>query len=251
MITLQELCYKLNGLLLRPEITDYCPNGLQVEGKEKISKVVTGVSASFSTIEAAVKANADALIVHHGMFWKGDSYVVNGAKKRKLALLIESGISLLAYHLPLDAHEEYGNNWKAAKEMGWQNLEPFGIFNGVPIGVKGTFSPVSREAFQQLLEKYYDHPANSALGGKEQVSTVGLVSGGAYRSIEEAAKEGLDCFVTGNYDEPAWHMAHEMGVNFFPLGHSATERVGPRALGEWLKETTGVAVEFVDIPNPF
>lgn len=251
MITLQELLCYLNELLLRPEITDHCPNGLQVEGSGKIKKIATGVSASLSTIEAAIEADAQALVVHHGMFWKGDSYVVNGAKKKKLLQLLESGMSLLAYHLPLDAHEEYGNNWRAAKEMGWKDLEPFGYFNGVPIGVKGRVKPVTREEFQKQVEGYYGHSANAALGGKEQVATVGLVSGGAYRTLEEAADQKLDCFITGNYDEPAWHMAHEMGVNFYPLGHSATERVGPRALAEKLQEEFAIPVEFIDIPNPY
>ncbi|NGX42118.1 MAG: hypothetical protein K940chlam7_00395 [Chlamydiae bacterium] len=251
MITLQELCLTLDELLDVPTFSDYCPNGLQVQGTPEIKKVATAVSASLATIQTAVDHGVNALIVHHGMFWKGDSYVVSGVKREKLHLLLKNNISLLAYHLPLDAHQELGNNWKAAQDMQWKNLTPFGEFNGTPIGVKGTINPQSVSDFQKTLENYYQHPANCVFGGKQEVESVGLISGGAYKMISDAIREGLDCFVTGNFDEPVWHQAFEEKVNFFAMGHSATERIGPQALGNHLKEHFGIESTFIDIPNPF
>ena len=251
MITLQELCRYLTELLEPNRYADGCPNGLQVEGKSEIKKIATGVSASLATIEAAVEAGADTLIVHHGLFWNKDSYIIEGTKKKKLELLLRNGISLIAYHLPLDAHHQFGNNWKAAKDLGWQDLEPFGNFGGVYIGVKGKFEPCSRESFTKQLEEYYQHPAHVAFGGKEVVTNASLISGGAYRSLLEAAAAGIDCFITGNFDEPAWHYAMEEGINFFAMGHSNTERIGPMSLGKHLEQKFDLPVCFIDLHNPF
>ncbi len=251
MITLKELCAYCDTLLASSTVQDYCVNGLQVEGKTSIKRLATAVSASLATIQSAVEMGADALIVHHGMFWNGDSYAITGPKREKLKLLLDNGISLIAYHLPLDIHPEYGNNWKAARDLGWTDLQPFGAHRGSFIGVKGKFSPISRNDFQKQLEKYYQHPAHCALGGKETIATAALISGGAYRNIEEASAAGVDSFITGNFDEPAWHLAHEGGINFFSLGHSATERVGPQALGEHLKQRFQLDYKFLDIHNPF
>ncbi len=225
---------------------DYCPNGLQVEGKSQVKKAATAVSANIQTIEAAVKEGVDALIVHHGLFWKGDTYPIVGAKKRKLQLLMEKGISLLAYHLPLDAHQVVGNNWKAASDMEWENLEPFG-----GIGVKGEFPEQPIKTFFEKLETYYGHKAARALGGEKSVSSAALISGGAYREISRAAKEGVDCFITGNFDEPAWGWAFEEKIHFLALGHSATEKVGPKALAHYLQKEMGLETHFIDVENPF
>ncbi|WP_349305690.1 Nif3-like dinuclear metal center hexameric protein [Parachlamydia sp. AcF125] len=250
-MTLQELSEYLETLLKIPGLVDYCPNGLQVEGHDQIKRIGIAVSASLETIQQASRLNCQALIVHHGLFWERDEFPIVGSKQKKLALLLKHGISLIAYHLPLDAHAEFGNNWKAAKDLGWLDLKPFGFFNKVPIGVRGKILPQKREAFQEKLELYYEHPAHVALGGKEMVETVGLISGGAYRSIVEAAKEKLDCFITGSFDEPTWHQAYEEKINFFALGHAATERIGPRALGEHLKCKFSVDCCFIDVFNPF
>lgn len=251
MITLQELCTSLD-LLLQPALfPDGCPNGLQVEGKPSIRKCATAVSASLATLEAAVENGVDALIVHHGLFWNQDSYVITGVKRKKLELLLKSGLSLLAYHLPLDVHRLYGNNWKAALDLGWENLEPFGLYKGIAVGVKGTFKATSRQAFTNRLEEYYEHPAHVALGGPETVKSAALISGAAYRSLPEAALAGVDCFITGNFDEPAWHQAFEEGINFFALGHSHTEKIGPKALGQHLSAQFGLPCPFIDIDNPF
>jgi len=252
MITLQEFCQYLNELLEVATITDqYCPNGLQVEGAASIEGIATSVTASLVAIEKAVKAGVQVLLVHHGMFWRHDSFEIIGVKRQKLRILLENNLSLVAYHLPLDVHQHYGNNWKAARDLGWDNLEPFAANNGFFLGVKGTFSPASRDTFRASLEEYYQHPAAVALGGKEQVSSAALVSGGAYRYLLEAASENVDCFVTGNFDEPAWHMAHEEKINFFALGHAATEKVGIRAIGTHLQQHFGVKNIFIDDVNPF
>lgn len=253
MVTLSTLCAYLDDYLCVEEFTDYCPNGLQIEGKEEIKKIVTAVSANLATIEAAVSEKADALIVHHGLFWNKEveQGCLVGTRRKKIQLLLENQISLFAYHLPLDAHQEVGNNWKAARDLGWKELSPFGRFQRNYIGVKGTFAPLPTHVFIQQLETYYEHPAVSALGGKEMISSAALISGGAYREIQQAVKEKVDCFVTGNFDEPAWAEAHENKIHFVALGHSATEKVGPKALVENLKNTFGLSCSFIDIFNPF
>lgn len=250
MLTLKELCRYLEELFIQDKCDDYCPNGLQVEGNQKVNKVATAVSATLETIEKASELGVDALIVHHGMFWQRDSYVIEGIKKKKLEILLKKGISLFAYHLPLDMHQQVGNNWRAAREMGWTNLQPFGSYNGALIGVRGEVK-LTQEELKTQLERYYQHPATFAPGGPQSIRQVGLISGGAYKSLGEAAHEGLDAFVTGNFDEPAWYQAFEEKINFFALGHSATERVGPRALNQHLIDELRISSQFIDIPNPF
>lgn len=246
MITLQELQFYLNSLLPSPAIPDSCPNGLQVEGAASIKKAATAVSATLATIEEAVRLRVQVLIVHHGLFWNRDDPTIKGSKRKKLALLLQNNISLLAYHLPLDAHPSLGNNWKAAMDMGWKNLEPFG-----EIGVKGTLDSMDRKTFQEGLEKYYKQAAHTALGGKERIQTAALISGGAYRSLADAAAQEIDCFITGNFDEPAWNAAFEEEINFYALGHTATERIGPIALGKHIQEHFKIECPFIDTANPF
>jgi dinuclear metal center YbgI/SA1388 family protein len=252
MVERHAFCQYLRDFLQVKLFTnDFCPNGLQVEGKEEISTFVTAVSASLSTIEAAVDAGADALVVHHGLFWKGDDPSIRGSKKRKLQLLLDHEISLYGFHLPLDAHPEVGNNWKAARDLGWANLSPFGEANGTMIGVKGYFPEVSIQNFVSHLEGYYEHNAHVALGGKNTIRSAALISGGGHKSILQAVKEGVDCFITGSFDEPIWHIAHEEGIHFIALGHAATEKIGPQALGDHLGHRFGIPHTFLDLPNPF
>jgi dinuclear metal center YbgI/SA1388 family protein len=251
MITLQELCLYLNDFLNVGMFKDYTDNGIQVEGSKEINRLATAVTASLATIKEAEELEVQALIVHHGLFWNGDSYGIVGTKKEKLFHLLKNDISLLGYHLPLDANKEIGNNWKAAKDLGWTNLEPFGEYKGTYLGVKGKFPKQDVNEFLKNLEIYYQHPAHCALGGKAAVESCALISGGAYKMLSQAAKEGVDCFITGNFDEPAWHQAFEENINFIALGHSATERIGPKALGEHLREKFSLESVFIDVPNPF
>lgn len=251
MVSLHELSHYLDNLLQSNSFPDYGPNGLQVEGKVEVKRIATAVTASLATIQAAVEIKADLLLVHHGLFWQGDSPVVQGPYREKLKSLLTHHLSLFGYHLPLDAHQEFGNNWKAARDLGWTDLEPFGIYKGIPIGVKGQFPAISREEFQKKLETYYQHPASVALGGKTKIKSGALISGGAHKSISEAISAGVDCFITGSADEPVWHQAFEGQINFFALGHSATERIGPQAIGEHLKQIYTIEHQFIDISNPF
>lgn len=248
---LKELTSYLNDLIPDRGIIDFCPNGLQVEGNSEITTLATAVTASLETIEFAIKIGVDALIVHHGLFWSKDSYVIQGVKKKKLASLLKNGISLFAYHLPLDLHPVFGNNWKAAEDMNWKNLEPFFSVNGIFLGVKGEIPGIPREELKFQLEKYYDHKATVALGGPEQVHKIALVSGGAHKAIVDAAEEGMEAFVSGSFDEPSWHESRERKINFYALGHSATERVGPIALAKHLEKAIGLPCTFIDTPNPF
>lgn len=251
MHNLKKLIKQLNELYQVNLFKDFCPNGLQVEASLEIKKAATAVSASLQTIKKAAKLKVQALVVHHGLFWNHDSLVISGAKAEKIKILLENGISLLAYHLPMDAHRTIGNNWKAAMELNWTNLEPFYLLNGMAIGVKGKVGNLTREGFQKKIEKYYSHKAEVAFGGKNKIQTAALVSGGAYKQIKEAAAEELDAFITGNFDEPAWYSAFEEKINFFALGHAATERVGPKALADTIKQSLKLDCHFIDDDNPF
>jgi len=248
---LTDLCVCLDQLLQPNAYRDYCKNGLQVEGQADIPKIATAVSASLATIEAAIDCGAKALIVHHGLFWDRDPMEITGTKKKKLQLLLTEEISLIAYHLPLDAHQIYGNNWGAANLLGLTNLEPFGCYNGQYIGVKGRISPQSRDTFAKTLENFYDHPAHSAFGGKEIIESVAIISGGAHKSILEASAQNIDCFITGSFDEPIWHQAFEEKINFYALGHSNTEKIGVQLLGKHLASHFNLACPFLDVQNPF
>lgn len=251
MLSLKELQSYLDRLLPGNGVNDSSVNGLQVEGKTQIASIATAVSASLETIEVAVEKGVDALIVHHGIFWQREGLNICGTKRKKLQLLLQHDISLFAYHLPLDMHQQLGNNWRAAKEMNWSELQPFAYFDRVPIGVKGKITSCSREEFKKQLENYYQHSAVCAWGGSQHIETVALVSGGAYKTILEAAQEGVDAYITGSFDEPVWHQAKEERINFYALGHSATERVGPRALASDLEQFFNLPCSFIDIPNPF
>ncbi len=251
MLSLEEFEKYLSELLPANGLADYCINGMQVEGKKRIHKIATAVSASLDTIDLAIAAEVDVLIVHHGIFWNHDKHGVKGVLKEKISRLLAHDISLFAYHLPLDMHPVLGNNWKAAQDLGWVDLQPFGYMNGVAIGVKGRIVNQSRKQVQEKLEQYYCHSATCALGGKEQIETLALISGGAYKNITEAAKLGIDGFITGSFDEPVWHQAFEEKINFFALGHSATERVGPIALAQHLEKELKLSCQFLDVNNPF
>lgn len=243
---LTDLLNQLNDYLQVSLFKDYCINGLQVEGKRKIKKIATAVSASLNVIQKAIEQDVNVLIVHHGIFWDKDSPIIQGTKREKLALLLKEEVSLAAYHLPLDAHREVGNNWKAAIDLGWEELEPF---EGV--GVRGKIKKITREDFQKGLEDYYGQKAVCAFGGKKEMTTVALISGGAYRQISAAAACEIDSFITGNFDEPAWHMAHEEKINFYALGHAATEKIGPRALADFIRRIYNLDAIFIDEINPF
>lgn len=251
MIRLQEICLYLDQFFSIQNFEDSCPNGLQVEGKKEIKKIATAVTANLETIEACARSNADLLIVHHGMFWNRGSFPIVGIKKEKIELLLKNNISLAAYHLPMDAHPVIGNNWGAAIDLGWQGLEPFGKFNKMTIGVRGSFAPIERDEFIKTLENYYQHPAHLAPGGPDVIGSAALISGGAHRELQQASLYNVDAYITGSFDEPNWYGAKELGINFVAMGHSATERKGPMALASFIADTFSIPTEFIDIYNPF
>ncbi len=253
MTKVQDLIQHLNEELKISQIEDFGPNGQQVEGSDKpVTKIATAVSTSLKTIHAAIKEKAQVLIVHHGLLWNKEPLPIVGVKREKIKLLLDHQISLLAYHLPLDCHPKHGNNWKAARDLGWTNLKPFGPMQGdLTLGVMGTFKEQSVEQFQKSLEAYYGHPAHTALGGKSKVSSAALISGGAHREIHKAVTAGVDCYITGSFDEPIWDVAHEEHIHFFAMGHYNTETVGPKAIGSYLANKFNLEHKFLDIPNPF
>lgn len=243
-----DIAQKLDTLFELPGIDEY--NGIQVAHEGIITKAATAVTADLQTIEKAIALDVQLLMVHHGIFRKNDSYVLSGIKYQRVKRLMQHNIALLCYHLPLDYHRTLGNNWKAANDLGWHNLQPFGELNKIFFGVRGEFEPVSFEDFKIKLEKYYQHPA-TVVPAKKEIRSAALISGAAYREIRQAAQAGVDAFVTGNFDESAWSMTHEEGIAFFALGHSATEKVGPRALADYIQSTYALSCEFIDTDNPF
>lgn len=238
--------------ILQPELfQDVAINGIQVEGKPKISHLAVAVTASLHVIKKAKSLKADCLLVHHGLFRKGGDVAIKGSLKEMLKLLIESEISLLAYHLPLDAHQELGNNWGAAKLLGFTDLEPFGQHQNMKIGVKASCRPTPRDEFLKKLEKFYGHPGSAVFGGSRTIKSCALISGGAHKAITEAVQAEVDCFITGTTDEPIYHIAHQDKINFIALGHSATETVGVQLLGEHLAEEFDLQVSYIHENNPF
>lgn len=245
MITRDELIGYLDDYLKVGQVPDYGPMGLQVEGRREIRRIVTGVSASVALFEAAIEKEADLILVHHGILWDRDSRVVRGPYKQRLSLLLQNEISLLAYHLALDKHEEIGNNILAARALDMHNISPLG-----EIGLKGNVETLSlAELKDQLITLLERDPVVFDFGPAE-IRHIGYCSGGAARDLAHAIEAGLDAYITGETSEASFHLAREGGIHFIAAGHHVTERLGIRALGELVAAKFDVQVEFVDIPNP-
>lgn len=250
-IQLQELMTYLEGVLKASTFSDYCPNGLQVEGRPSVSKIIGGVTASQALIDAAIARKADAILVHHGYFWKSEAPCVTGMKRQRLKSLLINDISLIAYHLPLDAHAEFGNNVSLARELGWQitgSLEPSARLS---VGLQGTLSQAQKpEQFAAHIARCLGRTPQHIAGRSTEIRTIGWCTGAAQGMIEHAVALGLDAFVSGEISEPTVHIARECGIHYFAAGHHATERYGVQALGAHLAHTFGIQFEFVDIDNP-
>lgn len=231
---------------------DFGPNGLQVEGRREVRRIVTGVTACHALLAAARERSADAVLVHHGLYWKNLPPVATGWMQRRLLELLPHGVSLLAYHLPLDAHPELGNNILGARALGLEELAPFAPWGRGHIGFRGRFpQPVSPgELIGRCRSAFGGHEPLLLGAGPDAISTVGLVSGGAQGELYKAIDARLDAYITGEASEWVTHIARECGIHYLAAGHHATERAGVRALGEHLAKHFGVAVEFVDVPNP-
>jgi len=239
-----------NELLKTKDIKDDGPIGLQVEGAEEVSKIVTGVSACLELFEEAGRRGAQMAIVHHGLLWDDDSRVVTGVMKARLKCLLDNGITLLGYHLPLDMHPEIGNNAQIAKKLGLLDVEPFGEYNGMLIGVKGRINPpcTSFDFVSKLTRALGPKPLLWEYG-RGKIATVGIVSGGAADLVKQAAEQGLDAYVTGQPMEPTKNYCKEARIHFFAPGHYHSEKWGVQALGAKLADEFGVEVEYVEVPN--
>jgi dinuclear metal center YbgI/SA1388 family protein len=247
----QTLVSYLDQLLDAGRGRDYGPNGLQVEGKETLRKVVTGVSACHELFVRAREAGADAVLVHHGIFWEGMPRVLTGIQYRRVAELIRGEMSLIAYHLPLDRHAELGNNVLAGRAFGLVDLEPFGLHEGLPIGFQGRFpEPIPAAELKARCHRVYAQEPLAFLEGPDPVRSLGIISGGAQRDFYTAITAGLDAYITGEVSEWVMNVAREAKVHYLAAGHYATERLGIRALGEHLAERFGIEAEFIDVANP-
>jgi dinuclear metal center YbgI/SA1388 family protein len=255
-----ELNKTLEVLLECERFKDHCPNGLQVEGKKNIRLVVSGVTASLALIEEAIELKADALLVHHGLFWKNQSGVVTGWMKQRLSKLLAHDISLFAYHLPLDAHPSLGNNAQLGAALG---LEPKGHFGEQNLGLLGTSASPLKSLDELILRAtaalnkaplvVMPQRFNAQADFKTQVGqepVIAWCSGGAQGYFESAIQAGAHVYITGEISEPQAHLARECGVVYLACGHHATERGGVQALGEHLAQTHGLEHRFVDIDNP-
>jgi len=247
MIGLQELEKYTNELLRIEQFNDYAPNGLQVEGRPRVAKIATGVTACQALLEQAIDWGADAVLVHHGYFWKGENDAIVGIKQRRIKSLLSADISLLGYHLPLDAHLDLGNNAQLARLLGFEIQETFA--NG--IGFIGELQqPCEGEVLAQRINSSLCRKPLHIAGNENVITKIAWCSGGAQGYLAEAAKLGADAYITGEASEQSYHLAMEMGVHFYAAGHHATERYGVQALGEHLSEQFSLEHRFFEIANP-
>ncbi|MBI5785031.1 MAG: Nif3-like dinuclear metal center hexameric protein [Rhodocyclales bacterium] len=244
----EDLRAYLDGLLEAARFRDYCPNGLQVEGRAELRRIVCGVTASQALLDEAVRRQADAILVHHGWFWKGDDNCITGIRRKRMATLIGADLNLFAYHLPLDAHPDLGNNAELARRAGWR-VE--GRFAEQDIGFIGAPSaPASAAGIAGTLEALLGR-AMLVVGDVDRpVARLAWCSGGAQGMFEQAIQAGADCFVSGEISEQTVHLARESGVPYIAAGHHATERFGVMALGSHLQQKFGLDCPFVDIDSP-
>ncbi|WP_318502229.1 Nif3-like dinuclear metal center hexameric protein [Photobacterium leiognathi] len=242
----------LNEFLSPHLIKDYCPNGLQVEGKKEVKKIITGVTACQALIDRAIEEKADALLVHHGFFWKGEPAEIRGMKYRRIKALIENGINLYAYHLPLDVHAQVGNNVQLAQRLGLDITGGLELGNQRSVAIYGELEQaISGEDFAaRIAMALQREPLHIAPNSPDLIKKVGWCTGGGQDYIELAAQQGCDAFISGEVSERTTHTARELGIHYFAAGHHATERYGVKALGEWLAQEHGFDINFIDIDNP-
>jgi len=254
-LLLNDIVSILDNELDSPNVSDYCPNGLQLEGKSDVRKIVTGVTASLALIDKAIALNADAIVVHHGYFWKGEKQAIVGMKQQRIKKLLAHDISLIAYHLPLDVHPTMGNNAQLGKLLNIQNVKALSASKPDGIVMAGNLKEtLSHFALSQLLSARLSHTVVS-VGNKREIATVAWCTGGGQHFIDDTANQYLngqviDAFISGEISEQTTHSAREQKIDFFAAGHHATERYGVKALGEWLMENYSLEVIFVDIDNP-
>lgn len=245
---LSQLVGYLQQVLQPERFADYCPNGLQIQGKSNVLKIVSGVTASMDLLEAAADAGADAVLVHHGFFWKNEDPCIVGIKQKRVKFLLDNNISLLAYHLPLDAHPELGNNAQLANRLGlnleaWTGNQNILAYGTLPEGcLLGEFS--------QFVDLQLNRTPMVIGSDSKQIKRVAWCSGGAQSYMQDAINLGVDLFISGEISEQTYHLAQESGVAYMAAGHHATERYGVNALGDHLASHFSISHEFIDIHNP-
>jgi dinuclear metal center YbgI/SA1388 family protein len=248
-----DLIAYLDRLLEADAFRDYGPNGLQVPGATEVQTVVTGVSAHADLLTRAAAEGADLVLVHHGLFWRGAPLQITPAQHRRLRLLFDADMALAAYHLPLDAHPEHGNNALLAAGLGGVDPLPFAAHEGRPIGIRASL-PDGGLDLAELTDRVRTLVGGREPlvidGGRSRIHTLGIVSGGGTDHIHDALALGLDAFLTGEPSERAYGIARDEGIHFLAAGHHATETFGVRRLGELLAQEFGVRHVFVDVPNP-
>ena len=246
-----QLDSELNQLLRPQQFRDYCPNGLQVEGRHEIQTLVTGVTASQHLIERAIEEGADGILVHHGYFWKGEDQTITGMKKNRIALLLESEVNLFAYHLPLDMHASLGNNAQLGELLGF--YYEYSVGRPADLDIVFVGNVTEDKTLQQLTATITNKLQRSptVIGDPEKpVARVAWCTGAAQSYFDVAIAAGVDVFITGEISEPSAHMARESGVAFIAAGHHATERYGVKAVGAHVAEKLGFKHRFIDIDNP-
>lgn len=243
-----ELENHLNQLLDISHFHDYCPNGLQVEGRDNIHIIISGVTASLDLLQAAVAAKADAVLVHHGYFWRGEDARITGMKSRRIALLMQHGINLFAYHLPLDIHPEFGNNALFGRKLGLIEASRFGEQD---IAMQGRLAQaMTLSALGEKISLTLSRQPMIIGDPGKTVQRIAWCTGAAQSYFEAAIQRGVDAFITGEISEQTVHAARESGVAFIAAGHHATERYGVQALGDHIAQAFGIRHQFIDIENP-
>ena len=249
-MTPEQLEQIINGWLSPNDFKDYAPNGLQLDADRPIQKLATAVTANQASIDAAAKWGADALLVHHGWFWKGESQPITGIKGRRVRAMLSAGMSLFGYHLPLDAHPRLGNNAELARLMGWRRTQPLELGVRSSVGDVGECEPITGAGMVERLAAQLGQTPLWIDGGTSTIARLAWCTGGAQSYFAKAIDAGVDAFVTGEVSEPMVHLARESGVHYFAAGHHATERYGVQALGRQLAEDHGLEHCYFEIDSP-
>jgi len=249
-VALNTLVEEADRYLGSAKIQDYCPNGLQVEGRPQVMRIVSGVTASQALLDAAVEAKADLVLVHHGYFWKGENPCVVGMKQRRLKTLLRHDISLLAYHLPLDVHAEVGNNVQLARQLELTVEGPLDLADSRVVGLIGSLpEPMHPRDFARRVQEVLGREP-LLIEGSEKIRRVGWCTGGGQGYIDRAIAAGVDLYISGEASEQTFHSARENDISFIAAGHHATERYGVQALGDYLARRFALEHVFIDCPNP-
>ncbi len=251
MATLADIIQWCDSTLKSHEFKDYAPNGLQIEGKTEVNKIVCAVTASQTAIDAAIAQGADLLLVHHGYFWKGEAYPITGMRGKRIKSLIQHDISLVGYHLPLDSHPTLGNNAAIADLLELQNIEALDPTERHPIGNIGYLkSAMSPEAFKAFVSERLGFDAIHLPCDKSTIQKVGFCTGGAQDYIAKAALQNCDAYISGEVSERTFYEAAELGVHYYACGHHATEKYGVQRLAKAISEQFNIEYSYFELNNP-